>query len=282
MDCPICLEAIAVEDEAYLDRCLHRFCLPCLMRWTRAQREVVAVCPLCKRPYSSLLHFNCASLSFQSFTIEGFWDDTASGAHQPGGSRGVVLTADERRRRALYFIPGDDEAAGGSSGRRGSRVRPPGDPEVLKWLTRELKVVLLEEDCSLVLQHLLALLRQGGPSAVRRAASRERGAAPSTQEHEEQSAFVARIAAGVGPYMQRAHAARFASELWMFLDSGLTVRARDAQQFLAPSEEAVAALGLLAEARDVTDVESRDSDSQGGDSDLSDDAHGVSDPWRSA
>ncbi|XP_041635038.1 E3 ubiquitin-protein ligase Topors-like isoform X2 [Cheilinus undulatus] len=48
--CPICLDRF--NNLAYLDRCLHRFCFPCIQEWSHNKAE----CPLCKQPFTSILH----------------------------------------------------------------------------------------------------------------------------------------------------------------------------------------------------------------------------------
>ncbi len=48
--CPICLDRF--NNLAYLDRCLHRFCFPCIKEWSHNKAE----CPLCKQPFASILH----------------------------------------------------------------------------------------------------------------------------------------------------------------------------------------------------------------------------------
>uniref|UniRef100_A0A8D0CUK3 E3 ubiquitin-protein ligase Topors n=1 Tax=Sander lucioperca TaxID=283035 RepID=A0A8D0CUK3_SANLU len=48
--CPICLDRF--NNLAYLDRCLHRFCFPCIQEWSHNKAE----CPLCKQPFASILH----------------------------------------------------------------------------------------------------------------------------------------------------------------------------------------------------------------------------------
>ncbi|KAF6738127.1 E3 ubiquitin-protein ligase Topors [Oryzias melastigma] len=60
--CPICLDRF--NNLAYLDRCLHRFCFPCIQEWSHNKAE----CPLCKQPFSSILHSVRAEDDFKEYT----------------------------------------------------------------------------------------------------------------------------------------------------------------------------------------------------------------------
>ncbi|RVE60914.1 hypothetical protein OJAV_G00185430 [Oryzias javanicus] len=60
--CPICLDRF--NNLAYLDRCLHRFCFPCIQEWSHNKAE----CPLCKQPFSSILHSVRAEDDFKDAT----------------------------------------------------------------------------------------------------------------------------------------------------------------------------------------------------------------------
>jgi len=55
LGCSICLGT--VEDRAFTDACYHTFCFECLVEWSRVR----AVCPLCKKPFHSIIH------SFRSY-----------------------------------------------------------------------------------------------------------------------------------------------------------------------------------------------------------------------
>ncbi|XP_026224988.1 uncharacterized protein LOC113168212 isoform X2 [Anabas testudineus] len=61
--CPICLDRF--NNLAYLDRCLHRFCFPCIQEWSHNKPE----CPLCKQPFSSILHSVRAENDFKEYTL---------------------------------------------------------------------------------------------------------------------------------------------------------------------------------------------------------------------
>ncbi|XP_039127585.1 uncharacterized protein LOC120263689 [Dioscorea cayenensis subsp. rotundata] len=56
--CPICLNPLV--QEAYLDRCFHVFCYPCIVYWTRLVTEKQSLssikCPLCKAENFSIIH----------------------------------------------------------------------------------------------------------------------------------------------------------------------------------------------------------------------------------
>ncbi|KAM9407921.1 uncharacterized protein ACWYII_027724 isoform 2-T6 [Salvelinus alpinus] len=61
--CPICLDRF--NNMSYLDRCLHRFCFRCIQEWSNNKVE----CPLCKQPFSSILHSIKAQDNFKEFTL---------------------------------------------------------------------------------------------------------------------------------------------------------------------------------------------------------------------
>ncbi|XP_051919210.1 E3 ubiquitin-protein ligase Topors-like [Hippocampus zosterae] len=61
--CPICLDRF--NNMAYLDRCLHRFCFPCIQEWSHNKAE----CPLCKQPFTSILHSVRAEDDFKEYTL---------------------------------------------------------------------------------------------------------------------------------------------------------------------------------------------------------------------
>ncbi|KAJ0055919.1 hypothetical protein NL108_016114 [Boleophthalmus pectinirostris] len=61
--CPICLDRF--NNLAYLDRCLHRFCFMCIQEWSHNKAE----CPLCKQPFTSILHSVRGENDFKKYTI---------------------------------------------------------------------------------------------------------------------------------------------------------------------------------------------------------------------
>ncbi|KAL0018749.1 hypothetical protein WJX79_010546 [Trebouxia sp. C0005] len=100
--CAICLSAIGGDseqaaEEAFLDNCYHRFHRQCVMSWTTAQKAHPSVgsvysCPLCKAPYTSVLH------SFQDNTFRQEW--VMPGPHPSS----LILTPQQRRRRELQAV----------------------------------------------------------------------------------------------------------------------------------------------------------------------------------
>ncbi|GIL47912.1 hypothetical protein Vafri_4540 [Volvox africanus] len=112
MDCPICYQSIALEDEAYVATCYHRFCHKCITEWTVQQRRHPIYdnsggrrgnrpdyrCPMCKQPYLYIL-FDCV---LNSFRVEFVDDEARRRGCVPSGGMGMALSAGHRRRRALY------------------------------------------------------------------------------------------------------------------------------------------------------------------------------------
>ncbi|XP_006809629.2 E3 ubiquitin-protein ligase Topors-like [Neolamprologus brichardi] len=61
--CPICLDRF--NNLAFLDRCKHRFCFPCIQEWSHKKPE----CPLCKQPFASIFYRNQAEDDFKEYTL---------------------------------------------------------------------------------------------------------------------------------------------------------------------------------------------------------------------
>uniref|UniRef100_A0A3P8ZJG1 E3 ubiquitin-protein ligase Topors n=1 Tax=Esox lucius TaxID=8010 RepID=A0A3P8ZJG1_ESOLU len=105
--CPICLDRF--NNMSYLDRCLHRFCFRCIQEWSNSKAE----CPLCKQPFSSILHSVRAQDDFKEFTLRP--------PPAPGENGTVMIAATEAAAAALVTA-----RAGGNHGERrriGVRVR---------------------------------------------------------------------------------------------------------------------------------------------------------------
>ncbi|KAA6418685.1 MAG: hypothetical protein FRX49_11338 [Trebouxia sp. A1-2] len=150
--CAICLSAIGGDseqaaEEAFLDNCYHRFHRQCVMSWTTAQKAHPSVgsvysCPLCKAPYTSVLH------SFQDNTFRQEW--VMPGPHPSS----LILTPQQRRRRSVYF----NAASPAPSDRLRDSITLVTSTEIESWVTRELQAVTLEEDVKLICQVVLATI----------------------------------------------------------------------------------------------------------------------------
>ncbi|GIL75037.1 hypothetical protein Vretimale_2476, partial [Volvox reticuliferus] len=112
MDCPICYQPIALEDEAYVATCYHRFCHKCIKEWTVQQRRHPIHdisrgsrgsrpdyrCPMCKQPYLYII-FDCV---LNSYRVEFVDDEARRKGCVASSGIGMALSAGHRRRRALY------------------------------------------------------------------------------------------------------------------------------------------------------------------------------------
>ena len=83
LNCPICLGRL--ENRSYTDTCFHKFCFVCLVEWSK----VKPVCPLCKQPFTSVIHNVQSYENFEQLPIT-----TANS--------GSETAADAIRRRFRY------------------------------------------------------------------------------------------------------------------------------------------------------------------------------------
>ncbi|OXB59089.1 hypothetical protein ASZ78_002640 [Callipepla squamata] len=70
--CPICMDSF--DNVAYLGYCWHRFCFPCIQKWSQTSVE----CPLCKQPFSSIFHSVHAEDDFQEYKVRPLEEDALS------------------------------------------------------------------------------------------------------------------------------------------------------------------------------------------------------------
>ena len=105
LNCPICLGRLA--NRSYTDTCFHKFCFVCLVEWSK----VKPVCPLCKQPFTSVIHnvqsyedFEQLPISSSNSTAEA----AAAAAAELNRSRfryptTVIRGSSERRRQRESF-----------------------------------------------------------------------------------------------------------------------------------------------------------------------------------
>ncbi|XP_056432225.1 E3 ubiquitin-protein ligase Topors-like [Gadus chalcogrammus] len=87
--CPICLDRF--NNLAYLDRCLHRFCFPCIQEWSHNKAE----CPLCKQAFTSILHSVRSHDDFKEYTLRP----------PPPTNASLAATVAMRRAEAAAGLP---------------------------------------------------------------------------------------------------------------------------------------------------------------------------------
>jgi len=97
LNCPICLGRL--ENRSYTDTCFHKFCFVCLVEWSK----VKPVCPLCKQPFTSVIHNVQSYENFEQLPITSSSSGTAASADS-NQSRfryptTVVHGSSERRRQ---------------------------------------------------------------------------------------------------------------------------------------------------------------------------------------
>ncbi|KAL0039860.1 hypothetical protein WJX77_010193 [Trebouxia sp. C0004] len=227
--CAICLSPIGEDseqsaEEAFLDNCYHRYHQQCIMSWTTAQKAhpslgPVYSCPLCKAPYTSVLH------TFQDNTFRQEW--VMPGPYPPS----LILTPQQRRRRSVYFNAASPALAGHL---RNSTTLVTAN-EIESWVTRELQAVTLEEDVKLICQVALATINTSGAALCDTGTRRTAGNAAMKVRYSNMSGLQMQhwednMAAAVSPFTTD-HAVRFAQELLGFLSSNLSITGHDLSVF---------------------------------------------------
>eukprot|EP00045_Choanoeca_perplexa_P014411 m.169502 g.169502 ORF g.169502 m.169502 type:complete len:535 (+) comp16669_c0_seq6:137-1741(+) len=181
--CPICLSR-DMEDRALADVCFHSFCFECLHAWSKVNPS----CPLCKQPFTSIIHNIQSETLFDQFAIqptaekqqseaaaanERRWTESYSRFQPSRRSRSrrhgshVRVAATVERRQAVYaaqlrVMPEYED-------RLKVRLRdispaamllPDTGHRLTPWLERELKVLVGNSNVSFVTNYVLSLIQK--------------------------------------------------------------------------------------------------------------------------
>ncbi|KXZ43986.1 hypothetical protein GPECTOR_76g808 [Gonium pectorale] len=147
--------------------------------------------------------------------------------------------------RGVGVVTSQAPAPGAAAGRGQQQAAPAAtrsidDPDVGTFVERELQAVLLQKDVSLVLQHVLGVLRAitiggvGGRGSGRRGQAGSmppaKRARPSAARLPPQEEFEASLSREVLTFLPR-DSDTFAREVYLYLSRGLSVRAYDTLVF---------------------------------------------------
>ncbi|XP_046638721.1 E3 ubiquitin-protein ligase Topors-like isoform X1 [Daphnia pulicaria] len=67
--CVICLQIIT--NKSFANNCLHTFCFECLLKWSEERAE----CPLCKGPFTAIIHNVKSDQEYDEHIIESIDED---------------------------------------------------------------------------------------------------------------------------------------------------------------------------------------------------------------
>ncbi|XP_059350872.1 uncharacterized protein LOC130694299 [Daphnia carinata] len=67
--CAICLGKC--DNQSFPKNCLHGFCFICLLQWSKVKPE----CPLCVKPFSSVIHNIKSNDEYDEFNIDSAWQE---------------------------------------------------------------------------------------------------------------------------------------------------------------------------------------------------------------
>ncbi|CAN6452862.1 unnamed protein product [Victoria cruziana] len=206
--CSICLDS--VKQEAYLDRCFHKFCYRCITRWVeastnRSDTNKLLLCPLCKTENSSIIH---------SFVGDSFQ------RHYIGkdAERSSSLSDSHRFRLRCY------DSDPGTIYQSFDLLSYWKQHRYLKhnrwlhmWLKRELQSLVQVEDVDIIFHHILGVV----DSFLRRIQEERKSMA-----EQKQREFRMLVSGAARPFIFE-KSERFVDELELFLASGLSIDAYD-------------------------------------------------------
>ncbi|XP_021817416.1 uncharacterized protein LOC110759642 [Prunus avium] len=207
--CPICLGPI-IQD-SYLDKCFHKFCYNCILRWTKVVAHKQSClptsvkCPLCKTENLSIIHGYDGS-SFQK--------------HYINQDSGFILSKDHKYRLQCYYTePGflNDIFDVLRYWKSHKYLQP--NRWLQSWLRREIQALMQEEDVDIIMHHIHGLIH----SSLTRHEQKGQTKTPEAKQREFQES----ISDAARPFLA-ARTDRFVNEVELFLASGLNIEAYDA------------------------------------------------------
>ncbi|RWR95372.1 zinc finger protein [Cinnamomum micranthum f. kanehirae] len=204
--CPICLRSI--HEDAYLDRCFHKFCYDCIAHWAklvaskhRSSSKSSLLCPLCKGENFSIIH-GCDGHSYQQHFIS---QDLEKGFS--------ISEAHRYRLQCYYCVPGSIyEKFNILQYWKFRRYLQP-NKWLQDWLKREIQALIQVEDVDIIVHHVHGVVE-----------SKREHSKDSPEQKREQ--FRALLADAVGPFVF-GRSERLVNELELFLVSGLNIEAYD-------------------------------------------------------
>ncbi|KAJ1927085.1 hypothetical protein IWQ60_003238 [Tieghemiomyces parasiticus] len=153
--CAICLDGW--ERPAFIDGCFHAFCLPCISQWCEHDPR----CPLCKRPVRTVV-YDVEGSYHRTWTVTtsrqaGLTDGTG----RPRPSRPLGATTSRRYRYAFGQPTGFTEAQALRKRQAVYGHSRQVDPDrIRRWVAREVRVILGDENPLVVYEYVMALLHR--------------------------------------------------------------------------------------------------------------------------
>ncbi|CAN4111164.1 unnamed protein product [Withania somnifera] len=193
--CPICLAP--VTEESYLDRCFHKFCKSCILRWIKVVMSKHSgapssvKCPLCKTENFSII---------RSY------------------SGGAFFTKSHKYRLQCYYINEGglfDKFNVPRYWKLQKYLQP--NPWLISWLRREIQALTQDEDVNVIVHHILGVI-----DSFRRNEQKQIKVTPQAKREE----FKIMVSEAAKPFLA-GRTDRFVNELELFLASSLTIDAFD-------------------------------------------------------
>ncbi|KAI4301814.1 hypothetical protein L6164_035058 [Bauhinia variegata] len=207
--CPICLGPM-VQD-SYLDKCFHKFCYNCILRWGKVLADKhhspsSITCPLCKTENFAII-YGFDGIHFQRHSINQDFGDS------------FILSKDHRFRLQCYYTEQGilDDIFNISQYWKACKYCQP-NRWLQSWLRREIQALIQEEDVDIIVHHILG--------SVNASFTREHKS-HSNAHGKKQEEFRISVSEAARPFLA-ARAERFVYELQLFLASGLNIEAFDA------------------------------------------------------
>ncbi|XP_027366720.1 uncharacterized protein LOC113872992 isoform X1 [Abrus precatorius] len=208
--CPICLGSLL--QISYLDKCLHKFCFNCILRWTK----VVAAkhrsapssvkCPLCKTENFSII-FGVEGSCIQRHYVNKDLEDS------------FILSKAHRYRLQCYYTEQGflDDIFNISQYWKFRKFCQP-NCWLQTWLTREIQALIQEEDVDIIVHHILGVVK----ALWTRRGQKAHADAPEKKQEE----FKMSVSEAARRFLG-ARTDRFVYEIQLFLASGLNIEAYD-------------------------------------------------------
>ncbi|XP_061338053.1 uncharacterized protein LOC133284932 [Gastrolobium bilobum] len=209
--CPICLGSLV--QVSYLDKCFHKFCFNCILRWAKVvagkhrSPPSSVKCPLCKTENFSII-YGVDGSCFQRHYVNKDFEDS------------FILSRAQRYRLQCYYTEQGflDDIFNISQYWKSHKYFQP-NCWLQSWLRREIQALIQEEDVDIIVHHILGVVK---PLWTRREQKSHINAPEKKQEEFKMS-----VSEAARPFLA-VRTDRFVYEIQLFLASGLNIEAYDA------------------------------------------------------